>query len=132
MKLEAGAHYTIPKTVTDVSRTLYFYKGSTLEIDNNQIKEYHLIEVNPAVDLEMKSGSEDAYILMLQGKPINEPVAQHGPFVMNTQDEIREAFQDYQRTQFGGWPWPMQEQMHDKDKGRFALHADGSEEKRVS
>jgi len=35
---------------------------------------------------------------------------------------------DYGRTQFGGWPWPKQEQVHNRDKGRFALHADGTEE----
>lgn len=132
IKLEAGARYTIPKTQSLVSRTLYFYRGDQIEIDSNQIKEYHLIEVNPSEDVEISSGTQDAYVLMLQGKPINEPVAQHGPFVMNTQEEIKEAFRDYQRTQFGGWPWPMQEQMHDREKGRFALHADGTEEKRVS
>ena len=65
---------------------------------------------------------------MLQGKPINEPVAQYGPFVMNTQEEIREAMMDYQRTQFGGWPWPEDEHVHPRERGRFALHADGKEE----
>ena len=62
---------------------------------------------------------------MLQGKPLQEPVAKYGPFVMNTNQEIQEAVQDYQRTQFGGWPWPTHEHTHDKTRGRFALHADG-------
>jgi hypothetical protein len=67
--------------------------------------------------------------LMLQGRPINEPVVQHGPFVMNSKQEIVEAFNDYQRTQFGGWPWPRRDQVHDRNEGRFARHADGTVER---
>ena len=65
--------------------------------------------------------------LCLQGKPINEPVAQHGPFVMNSKQEIMQAFSDYQETQFGGWPWPEDAVVFPRDKGRFAL-VDGKEE----
>ena len=64
---------------------------------------------------------------MLQGRPIGEPVAQHGPFVMNTRAEIQQAFEDYQRTRFGGWPWPEDAMVFPRDKGRFAL-VDGKEE----
>lgn len=54
--------------------------------------------------------------------------AQYGPFVMNTEAEIKQAFADYRRTQFGGWPWPKNDQVHPREKGRFAKHADGREE----
>ena len=64
-------------------------------------------------------------ILVLQGKPIAEPVVQHGPFVMNTRQEIQQAFLDYQRTRFGGWPWPSDDPVHLRAEGRFARHADG-------
>lgn len=67
--------------------------------------------------------------MILQGRPIGEPVVQHGPFVMNTKEEIQQTFADYQRTQFGGWPWKTYEQVHDRNKGRFAKYADGTEEK---
>lgn len=76
----------------------------------------------------MQNGSDESRLLILQGKPIDEPVVQHGPFVMNTREEIQQAFMDYQRTQFGGWPWPKNDQVHPREKGRFALHANGVEE----
>lgn len=129
IKMDANAHYTLPKAIDkETRRTLYFYRGNAIEIAGATVNENHSIEVDGTQDLDIINTNTEAYILVLQGKPINEPVAQHGPFVMNTDQEIREAFADYQETQFGGWPWPQQEQVHDRDKGRFALHSDGREE----
>jgi quercetin 2,3-dioxygenase len=130
IKLQAGATWIIPKASTDVNRTLYFYKGNEILIEGKTIPAYHSIQVSADKDISILAGTEECLMLMLQGKPINEPVVQHGPFVMNTQEEIREAFEEYQRTQFGGWPWPKHEQTHERNRGRFALHADGKEEVR--
>ena len=74
------------------------------------------------------AGPEGAEVLMLQARPIGEPVAQYGPFVMNTEAEIQQAFADYRRTGFGGWPWNTPDPVHGRDVGRFAHHADGREE----
>ena len=68
-------------------------------------------------------------MLLLEGRPIDEPVAHHGPFVMNTREELQQAFADYRRDQFGGWPWPNDAPVHARDAGRFAIHADGKKEK---
>ena len=48
---------------------------------------------------------------------------------MNKREEIERATQDYRRTQFGGWPWPSEAPVHERDAGRFARHADGRVEK---
>ena len=44
---------------------------------------------------------------------------------MNTKAEIAQAFDDYERTKFGGWPWDEEDPVHARDRGRFARHADG-------
>lgn len=128
IKMEANAEWVLPKTNALVSRNLYFYRGDAITIDKQTIKEYHRVGLEPTENILISNGNSDAYVLILEGKPINEPVVQHGPYVMNTAEEIRDTMKEYQRTQFGGWPWPEHEQVHHKDKGRFALHADGREE----
>jgi len=128
IKMESNAIFKLSAATSEVNRVLYFYKGDTIVVEGETVNEHHLIQVKPDEDITFENGETESYLLMLQGKPIDEPVAKYGPFVMNTQTEIQEAFQDYQRTQFGGWPWPDQEQTHDRNKGRFALHADGTEE----
>lgn len=129
--LEAGARFTLPATAAGVNRTLYVYEGKSVQIVETAIPEYHAVDVAPNAALEIvNSGNDAAKILILQGKPIGEPVVQHGPFVMNTREEIQQAFNDYHATQFGGWPWPRYDQVHDRSLGRFAAHADGSKEVR--
>jgi hypothetical protein len=45
--------------------------------------------------------TEDSIVLILSGDPLNEPIASHGPFVMNTRQEIMQAFEDYEQGKFG-------------------------------
>jgi len=128
VKMEACANWTLPKTSSEANRSVFFYKGSTIKLEGQTISVNHVLELEAGENIAFQNGNEEAYFLILEGKPIGEPVAQHGPFVMNTQEEIREAMSDYGKTQFGGWPWTEKEVVHSREKGRFALHSDGRKE----
>jgi hypothetical protein len=128
--LQPGAAWDVPpardaRTV----RTLHLFAGSGLSVDGREIPGPSAVQVvsNQPVTIEATDGA--AEILLLQGRPIGEPVAQYGPFVMNTRPELEQAFADYRRTQFGGWPWPANAPVHPRDAGRFARHADGRVER---
>jgi quercetin 2,3-dioxygenase len=127
--MQPGAKYTLPKTAQGINRSVYYYVGKGITVLGTQIPEYHSFSVIPEVDLTIENGDTEAKILILQGRPIAEPVIQYGPFVMNTKEEIQQAFQEYHATQFGGWPWPQPDQVHPRTEGRFARHADGRLEK---
>jgi redox-sensitive bicupin YhaK (pirin superfamily) len=127
--MEPNAEWTLPATEEGVNRTLFYYEGNRLNIAGQEIPHYHAVEVDPTVALNLKNNAETSKVLVLQGRPIGEPVVQHGPFVMNTKEEIYQAFDDYQKTQFGGWPWSRYDQVHAASEGRFAKHADGRVEK---
>jgi quercetin 2,3-dioxygenase len=132
IKMQAGATFKLPKASAGVNRTLYFYEGHTLNVAGTNISNYSGIKVIPTEDLVLIAVDSETSILVLQGKPISEQVMQYGPFVMNTKEEINQAFEDYHKTQFGGWPWPRYDQVHDRTLSRFAKHADGKEEVKES
>jgi len=130
IKMASGARWTLPAArVAAATRTLYFFKGARLTVDGRELMTHGAIELVPDVDVELANGDEETELLLLQGKPIGEPVAQYGPFVMNTSAEIQAAFADYRRTQFGGWPWPSDAPVFPREVGRFAKHADGKVER---
>lgn len=125
IKMQAGAVFTLPKASVGINRTIYFYEGITLKLAETNINPYSAVELLPNIDITLQAGNTDVSILVLQGRPIGEQVMQYGPFVMNTKEEINQAFEDYHKTQFGGWPWPKYDQVHDRTKSRFAKHANG-------
>jgi redox-sensitive bicupin YhaK (pirin superfamily) len=123
--LEPEARLRLPAAVSGLNRTLYFFEGESMTIAGRQFTSHAGVRVKSDAELTIENGPSRSEVLMLQGRPIGEPVVQYGPFVMNTRTEIQQAVTDYQRTRFGGWPWPSDEPVHGKDTKRFARHADG-------
>lgn len=129
IKLAPGAVFVVPAAKPGSNRMLYFFRGKGLTLNGRSIDARRSIEVMADKPARLENGADEGELLMLQGRPIGEPVAQQGPFVMNTPSEIRDAYRDYQRTRFGGWPWPSDGPVHGIDGDRFARHADGRIEK---
>ena len=130
IRMAPGARWTLPAASgAGTRRSLYFFKGQSVTIADQRVAGHAVVEVRADADAELFNGDTEAEFLVLQGRPIGEPVVQYGPFVMNTQAEIAQTMQDYRRTQFGGWPWPDDAPVHGRDPARFAKHPDGREEK---
>lgn len=129
VRMEPGAKWSIPTASPEVRRTLYYFEGQEIKIAGLEMDTFKAIELLPDIEVIVENGASPAQFLMLQGIPIAEPVVQYGPFVMNSQSEIHQAFNDFRSTQFGGWPWERSDQIHPRDAGRFASYADGRIEK---
>jgi redox-sensitive bicupin YhaK (pirin superfamily) len=126
IRLEPHARWTLPGAAGDATRRrLYFFEGSGATLAGEPVPGKSAIELRATDAVEIVNGPDVAEFLMLQGRPIGEPVAQYGPFVMNTEAELRQAFADYRATGFGGWPWPDPAPVHGPERVRFARHADG-------
>jgi quercetin 2,3-dioxygenase len=80
---------------------LYVVRGSA-EIAGDAMREHRLVELTEDGDGVAVRSEEGAVLLFGHGVPFGEPIVAHGPFVMNTQQEIVEAVNDYQAGRFGG------------------------------
>jgi redox-sensitive bicupin YhaK (pirin superfamily) len=129
IRMAPGARWTLPPARPGTNRMLYFFGGASLRVAEQTVRPSQGVRLVPDVGVQLENGDAAGDLLLLQGRPIAEPVAQYGPFVMNTQREIQQAFQDYQRTRFGGWPWKDDAPVHPREGGRFARHADGRVER---
>ena len=126
IEMEPGASWTLPAGQSELHRALYAFTGTSVRIAGERFDSKAGLAIRPDVDIELvNDGEQPAEFLLLQGRPLNEPVVQHGPFVMNTPGEIRQAMLDFQKTRFGRWPWDEDAPAHPRDQGRFAKHIDG-------
>ena len=127
VRLQQGGSATLPPTTSALTkRVVYCFDGGAVAVGPREIPSGNCAVVQSDVVCELRASDGPSECLVLQGRPIGEPIARYGPFVMNTKAEIQRAFDDYQRTSFGGWPWPSDDPTHgDRTIGRFARHPDG-------
>jgi redox-sensitive bicupin YhaK (pirin superfamily) len=131
IRMAPGARWTLPAaTGQGTQRQLYFFKGSSVTVGGQAVGSHSAITLRAGQAAPLaNSGSDEAEFLLLQGKPIGEPVVQYGPFVMNSQAEIAQTLADYQRTQFGGWSFADEAPVHGREAARFARYPGGREER---
>jgi len=129
LKLAPGARFTLPSARAGTQRALYFFEGERLRVGSSNLTVRTLAELAPEFPALLENMGAAAEVLVLQGRPIGEPTAKQGPFVMNTPQELRQAYLDYRQTGFGGWPWQYDGPVHGTATERFARHADGRVER---
>jgi quercetin 2,3-dioxygenase len=97
--MKTGGQFDVPVAA---SRNMFFYvvKGK-VQVNGKKAQMYNLVEfANDGEEISVQA-DEDSLILFGHGQPFNEPIVAYGPFVMNTDAEIRQAFKDYQEGKFG-------------------------------
>jgi redox-sensitive bicupin YhaK (pirin superfamily) len=129
IKLAPFAEWTLAERDAGIARSLYVYQGEGLRIAGHQVAPISRVQLRGELPAKVVNGAAESELLLLQARPIGEPVAQDGPFVMNTRSEVIQAYADYRRTGFGGFPWPSSQPVHARDETRFALHPDGRMER---
>ncbi|WCM92958.1 pirin family protein [Acidovorax sp. NCPPB 2350] len=122
LRLDPGARFLLPAAAgAGTRRMLYHFAGEGVRVAGEAVGHAALeLRADRAVELINGSAAQPAEFLLLQGRPLGEPVVQYGPFVMNTEAQIHEALADYRRTQFGGWPWGEGAPVHGTEPRRFA------------
>jgi redox-sensitive bicupin YhaK (pirin superfamily) len=99
VELRAGGSVDLP---VDAGRSIFLYvvRGA-IEVGGTRASEWTLVEFEPAGEGVSIASPEGALILYGHAAPFNEPIVAHGPFVMNSREEIGEAIRDYQAGSFG-------------------------------
>jgi len=80
---------------------IYVYRGA-VNVDGTQLetKRMGILSNTPNADGATLTATADARLILVAGKPLNEPIVQYGPFVMNTQEEIHQALDDFRSGRF--------------------------------
>lgn len=99
IKLQAGK--TMQTTIPSYHNTTLLVISGTVTVNERDVNEHGFVLFeNEGEDIDI-SAKSNAIVLLMSGEPINEPIASYGPFVMNTQEEIYEAIEDFKSGKYG-------------------------------
>ena len=99
VRMKNGHSFSV--SVSEGDSAAVFVLSGRVRIGDEQIGESEFAIFEHAGNRVELTATEDSKILFLSGEPIPEPIVGYGPFVMNTPDEIRQAFVDYQEGRMG-------------------------------
>jgi hypothetical protein len=93
VKLEANSKFSYPLSA-DLTGFVYVFEGDATMADS-RLPEHTFAVLGAGDEVEILAGDKGARLILVAGRPINESIAQYGPFVMNTEEEIHQAFTDF-------------------------------------
>ncbi len=93
LRLQAGSAVEIP-VQAGYNSLIYVYEGE-ISVAGQSVPKRDAAVLSDGETVHLIAGPEGGRLLLLAGRPLNEPVAQYGPFVMNTREEIEQAMADY-------------------------------------
>ena len=103
VRLSAGTSAQLPQPAGWI--TLLLVQAGAVRVNGHAVSEGQLVTLSrEGSGLTLEALEGDARVLLLAGEPIDEPVVGHGPFVMNSRDEIRQAIADFNSGRFGNMP----------------------------
>jgi len=93
LRMQPGATLLQP-VANDLNAMLYLF-GGAVEVEGRRVDDGHLALLLPGDEVELTACEDGAELLLLAGPVLDEPIARYGPFVMNTEEEIEQAIEDY-------------------------------------
>lgn len=129
LRLPPGAGCTLPPARAGTRRVLYAFAGERLRVAGEDVPGARAVQLAAERPAPIAAAGAEVAALLLQGRPIGEPLVQHGPFVGGSREDLQRAFSEWHRTAFGGWPWKSPEPVFPRTEGRFARFPDGRVER---
>lgn len=128
IELEPGASLSFEPASEGIVRNVYQTEGKGSKMDGVEIREGTRLKIKPNSGFTMEAGKEPAFFWLLEGKPIDQKMAQFGPVILENLDDVREAMDDIRKNEFQIWQWGVMDVTNPLDMGRELHRSDESVE----